>query len=87
MILSSLKNVNKTKGISMILDVSIGVTEQNVNKTKGISMILNVSLGVMEPNRDPVLQDQKVLPEVRNRPLLPREYFSHSTFRNSVLIQ
>ena len=35
-----------------------------------------------EPNRDPVLQDQKVFPEVRNRPLLPMEYFSHSTFRN-----
>ena len=32
----------------MILDVSIGVTEQNVNKTKGISMILDVSIGVTE---------------------------------------
>ena len=36
-----------------------------------------------EPNRDPVLRDQKVFPEVRNRPLLPRDFFSHSTFRNS----
>ena len=30
-----------------------------------------------------MLWDQKVLPEVRNRPLLPRDFFSHSTFRNS----
>ena len=36
-----------------------------------------------EPNRDPVLRDQKVFPEVRNRPLLPRDFFSNSTFRNS----
>ena len=33
-----------------------------------------------EPNRHPVLRDQKVLPEVRNEPLLLREIISHSTF-------
>ena len=31
----------------------------------------------------PVLQDQKVLPEVRNRSLLLRDFVSHSTFRNT----
>ena len=40
-----------------------------------------------EPNRDPVLQDQKVLPEVRNRLLLLRFFFNNSTFQNSFLIQ
>ena len=37
-------------------------------------------------NRDPVLQDQKVFPEVRNRSLLLRDFVSHSTSRNSVEI-
>ena len=41
----------------------------------------------IEPNRDLVLRDQTVLPEVRNRQLLPREYFSHLTYQNSFLIQ
>ena len=45
--------------------------DQNVNKTFGISMILVCSI---EPNRDLVLRDQKVLPEVRNRQLLPKEF-------------
>ena len=27
-----------------------------------------------EPNRDLVLRDQKVIPETRNRPLLPRDF-------------
>ena len=40
-----------------------------------------------EPNRDPVIRDQKSLPEVRNRPLLPRDWSIYSTFRNSFLIQ
>ena len=33
-------------------------------------------------NRDPVFRDQKVLPEVRNRPLLPRDFrpFNLPTF-------
>ena len=34
----------------------------------------------IEPNRDLVLRDPKVLPEVRNRPLLVRELVSHSNF-------
>ena len=28
----------------------------------------------VEPNRDLVFRDQKVLPEVRNQPLLPRDF-------------
>ena len=40
----------------------------------------------IESNPDLVLRDQKVPPEVRNQPLLPRECFSHSTFRNSIQI-
>ena len=43
-------------------------------------MILNNSKYDIEPNRDLVLRDEKVLPEVRNRPLLPRVFFSYSTF-------
>ena len=39
-----------------------------------------------EPNRDLVLRDQKVLPEVRNRLLLLRDFTSYSTFRNPFLI-
>ena len=45
--------------------------DQNVYKTNGISMNLVCSL---EPDRDLVLRDQKVIPEVRNRPLLPRGF-------------
>ena len=33
-----------------------------------------------ESNRPGALRDQKVLPEVRNRPLLLREFFSSSNF-------
>lgn len=33
-----------------------------------------------------VLRDQEMFPEVWNRPLLPSFIFSHSTFRNSLLI-
>jgi len=40
-----------------------------------------------EPNRDPVFQDQKVIPEVRDQQLLLRVVFSHSTFRNSCILQ
>ena len=59
------------------------------SRTRVATLMINRVLKTLKtkPNRDPVLRDQKVLPEVRNRPLLPREYFSHSTFRNSVLIQ
>ena len=37
-----------------------------------------------ESNRPRVLRDQKVLPEVRNRPLLLREFFSSSIFKKMV---
>ena len=37
-----------------------------------------------ESNRPRVLRDQKVLPEVRNRPLLLREIFSFSIFKKLV---
>ena len=37
-----------------------------------------------ESNRPRVLQDQKVLPEVRNRPLLLRDFFGSSTFKKMV---
>ena len=40
-----------------------------------------------ESNRPRVLRDQKVLPEVRNRPLLLREFFSFSTFEKLLRIQ
>ena len=40
-----------------------------------------------ESNRPRVLRDQKVLPEVRNRPLLPRVFFSFSTFKKLLHIQ
>ena len=33
-----------------------------------------------ESNRPRVLREQKVLPEVRNQPLLLRDFFSSSTF-------
>ena len=65
------QHVNKTTGISMILVCSLDAQIQNVNKTTGISMNLVCSL---KPNRDLVLRDQKVLPETRNRPLLPRDF-------------
>ena len=79
------QNVNKTSGISMILVCSLDVQFQNVYKTYGITMILvcqpisqwaNASIrqSANQPNRDPVVRDQKVLPEVRNRPLLPRDF-------------
>ena len=41
----------------------------------------SISQSANQPNRDPVVRDQKVLPEVRNRPLLPRDFCRHSTFR------
>ena len=37
---------------------------------------------VFEPNRDLVVRDQKVLPEVRNRPVLIRDLCRHPTFQN-----
>ena len=37
-----------------------------------------------ESNRPRVLRDQKVLPEVRNQPLLLREFFSFSIFKKLV---
>ena len=40
----------------------------------------SISQSANQPNRDPVVRDQKVLPEVRNRPLLPRDFCRHSTF-------
>ena len=40
-----------------------------------------------ESNRPRVLREQKVLPEVRNRPLLLREFFSFSTFEKLLRIQ
>ena len=59
------------------------------SRTRVATLMINRVLKTpnIKPNRDPVVRDQTVLPEVRNRPLLPRGYFSHSTFRNSVLIQ
>ena len=45
--------------------------DQHVNKTNGISMNLVCS---PKPNRDLVVRDQKMLPEVRNRLLLPRDF-------------
>ena len=65
------QHVNKTNGISMILVCSLDAQIQTVNKTNGISMNLVCS---PKPNRDLVVRDQKVLPEVRNRPLLPRDF-------------
>ena len=59
MIHSIFQNVNKTNGISIILECRIDVINNN-------SMLAMPS---RKPNRDPVLQDQKMLPEVRNRPL------------------
>ena len=50
MILSSLKNVNKTLGISMNLVCSLDVQFQHVNKTYGISMILVCSPDVQFQN-------------------------------------
>ena len=41
----------------------------------------SISQSANQPNRDPVVRDQKVLPEVRNRPLLPRDFCRHSTFQ------
>ena len=63
------QHVNKTTGISLILVCSLAAQIQHVNKTSGISMTLVCSL---EPNRDLVLRDQKVFPEVQNRQLLLR---------------
>ena len=40
-----------------------------------------------EPNRHPVLRDEKVLPEVRNRPLLPRDFFGSSILQKLIRIQ
>ena len=40
-----------------------------------------------ESNRPRVLREQKVLPEVRNRPLLLREFVSFSTMENLQRIQ
>ena len=40
-----------------------------------------------ESNRPRVLREQKVLPEVRNQPLLLREFFSFSTFEKLLRIQ
>ena len=45
--------------------------DQHVYKINGISMNLVCSL---EPNRDLVFWDQKMFPEVRNRPLLPMDF-------------
>ena len=78
------QHVNRTIGISMISWAQGKLMDQNVYKTKEISMILVCSI---EPNRDLVLRDQKVPPEIPNRPFLQREYFSHLTFRNYFLIQ
>ena len=65
------RHVYTTKRIAMILVCSLDAKIQNVNKTTGISMNLVCSL---KPNRDLVLRDQKVFPEVRSRPLLPRDF-------------
>ena len=40
-----------------------------------------------ESNRPRVLRDQKVFPEVRNRPLLPREKFKSRTLKKWLRIQ
>ena len=40
-----------------------------------------------QPNRHPVLRDEKVLPEVRNRPLLPRDLFGPSILKKLIRIQ
>ena len=50
MILPSLKNVNQTYDISMILVCSLDVRFQHVNETDGISMILMCSLDVQFQN-------------------------------------
>ena len=55
----------------MIVVCSLDAQFQDVNTTNGVSVVLVCPL---EPNRDLVLRDQKVLPEVRNRPLLPRDF-------------
>ena len=34
----------------------------------------SMSQSANQPNGDPVVRDQKVLPDVRNRPLLPRDF-------------
>ena len=65
------QNVHKTAGISAILVCSLDAQIQNINKTNGISMNLVCSL---ESNRDLVFRDQKLFPEVRNQPLLPRDF-------------
>ena len=70
MIHSIFQNVNETLVISIIVEFRFDV----INNDSMLAMLSR------KPNRDPVLQDQKVLPEDRNRPLLLREFFSHSNF-------
>ena len=61
------QNANKTNGISIILECQIDVINNN-------SMLAMPSHYETEPDRDLVLQDQKVLPDVTKQPLLLRVF-------------
>ena len=70
------QNAYKTNGISIILECQIDVINNN-------SMLAMPSQYETEPDRDLVLQDQKVLPDVTKLPLLLRVLFSHQTYGNT----
>ena len=73
--------------------VFIMLLENLQNRLRSRTRMQNVRSHVVretvrsESNRPRVLRDQKVLPDVRNRPLLLREFFSFSTFEKLLRIQ
>ena len=73
--------------------VFVMLLEYLQNRLRSRTRMQNVSSHVVretvgsESNRPRVLREQKVLPEVRNRPLLLREFFSFSTFEKLLRIQ
>ena len=71
---SLFEKVIKTIQISIMFECRIDIVNVN-HKTHSFwpSVPLNLSYEI-GPNRDSVLRNQEVLPEVRNRPLLPREF-------------
>ena len=72
----------------IILECQIDILDINLQKINAWPCRPTKPEYETEPNRDPVLRDQKVLPEVRNRPLLPRVFSSHpilwNTFWNTI---
>ena len=73
--------------MTILINVSVyAQVYRNINNFHVRHDVLNAKpQSENDPNRDPVLRDQKVFPEVPNQQLLPRFCFRPSNLRKSVL--